>query len=245
MVQLNVILVGAGGIGAHAAQALHRQGHWVVAIDGDVVSESNLDRQLFIEDDLGLLKVFVLASKGWLNRSVHQYLTHDRELWQTACSYAHVDQPYVLFGAVDNMAARRTILAMGDWLHGQGKKVTVILCGNEENDAEAIAYAPGLTLKHPYQLVPEMETSDDGHDPLRSCTAGPAAPQTYLANLTAAVIGLQLMKLWAIDLPRALPCLTETEQETLIRRSAQRIVYQKGLFLHTPEKETVSYGLPT
>jgi hypothetical protein len=237
-------MVGAGGIGAHLAQALHRQSLSVIGVDGDKVSPSNIDRQLFTADHIGLPKVEVLAERGWLTHSVFRYLAVDTVFWDNLDAFIPRGAPVIVLGAVDNMAARRTLVQLTDWLvQSRNRVVTLVMGGNETDDAEAVAYAPGLTPKHPYVLIPEMETSNDGHDPLRSCTAGPASQQTYLANLTAAVLTLQLANVWS-SLPGIKSGLTPTEWTLLVGRLPQRIVWQKGLFLHTPERVTVSHDYP-
>lgn len=55
----NVAVVGIGGVGGHAAEALVRAGVGnITVIDGDVVQESNINRQIFaLETNIGALKV--------------------------------------------------------------------------------------------------------------------------------------------------------------------------------------------
>ncbi len=62
-----VLLIGVGGVGSHVAVALCRTGIGQLEIvDFDVVDESNLGRQYYDVNDVGVLKVE--AMKGHLNR---------------------------------------------------------------------------------------------------------------------------------------------------------------------------------
>lgn len=58
-----VAIIGCGGLGSNAAVMLVRAGVGrLVLIDFDVVSESNLNRQAFFADQVGLLKTDALAA---------------------------------------------------------------------------------------------------------------------------------------------------------------------------------------
>jgi len=62
-----VLIIGVGGVGSHVAVALCRAGIGQLEIvDFDVVDESNLGRQYYEVNDVGVLKVE--AMKGHLNR---------------------------------------------------------------------------------------------------------------------------------------------------------------------------------
>lgn len=57
-----VAIIGCGGLGSNAAVMLVRAGvGHLVLIDFDVVSESNLNRQAFFADQIGMLKTEALA----------------------------------------------------------------------------------------------------------------------------------------------------------------------------------------
>ena len=65
LAELNVLVVGVGGVGAYAAEMLVRAGvgHMTI-VDGDVVATSNLNRQLIaLTDTIGLRKTEVLARR--------------------------------------------------------------------------------------------------------------------------------------------------------------------------------------
>ena len=58
-----VAIIGCGGLGSNAAVMLTRAGvGHLTLIDFDTVCESNLNRQAFFADQLGMLKVDALAA---------------------------------------------------------------------------------------------------------------------------------------------------------------------------------------
>ena len=76
-----VLLIGVGGVGSHVAVALCRAGIGQLEIvDFDVVDESNLGRQYYDVNDVGVLKVE--AMKGHLNRMNPkcEVITHNERL---------------------------------------------------------------------------------------------------------------------------------------------------------------------
>jgi sulfur carrier protein ThiS adenylyltransferase len=77
----SVGIAGAGGLGSNCAVALARVGIGKLIIaDFDVVSESNLNRQYFFRDQLGVKKVVALKENiNRINPSV-QIETHDMKL---------------------------------------------------------------------------------------------------------------------------------------------------------------------
>ena len=76
-----VLLIGVGGVGSHVAVAVCRAGIGQLEIvDFDVVDESNLGRQYYDVNDVGVLKVE--AMKGHLNRMnpTCEVITHNERL---------------------------------------------------------------------------------------------------------------------------------------------------------------------
>ena len=63
LARVTVAIVGAGGLGSNCAAHLVRAGiRRLILADFDVVSESNLNRQFFFRDQIGLKKVDALAT---------------------------------------------------------------------------------------------------------------------------------------------------------------------------------------
>ena len=112
---INIKLIGVGGTGCMvlrelgrinvALQKLERPGIHVIACDPDVVSESNVGRQLFLENDIGKNKAVSAISK--INR-----------VWGTSwiaepIKHEHVfpeQNPSIIISCVDSVEARRQIV---------------------------------------------------------------------------------------------------------------------------------------
>ena len=63
LAQCHVAVIGCGGLGSNAAAMLARAGVLeLTLIDFDVVEESNLNRQMFFRDQLGMPKTEALAA---------------------------------------------------------------------------------------------------------------------------------------------------------------------------------------
>ena len=84
----NVLVVGVGGVGAYAAEMLVRSGvGHLTLVDGDVVSDTNRNRQLIaLKSTVGRSKVKVLAERLLdINpdvklRLIHEYLRDERTI---------------------------------------------------------------------------------------------------------------------------------------------------------------------
>lgn len=181
----NIIVVGCGGVASWLMQPLIRvvKGHGdplIHLVDGDVLEEKNLERQLFNELDIGKKKSVALAARyevQYPGLEVHDdYLIEGMDfpaasLW-LCCA--------------DNHAARRLTLSYVDQLGGRA-----IIGGNEYTDAEAYIYDPAWkeTALDPRVYYPEILTDEAG-DPTRPQTcqgmAAIANPQLVLANQQAA-----------------------------------------------------------
>jgi sulfur carrier protein ThiS adenylyltransferase len=74
-------IAGAGGLGSNAAAALARSGvHKLVIADFDKVSASNLNRQFFFRDQIGLYKVEALKRNLKRINPFSEYEIHTRKL---------------------------------------------------------------------------------------------------------------------------------------------------------------------
>jgi sulfur carrier protein ThiS adenylyltransferase len=71
-------IAGAGGLGSNVAAALVRTGiHQLVIADFDVVSASNLNRQFYFRDQIGVKKVFALRDNLFKINDKAIIKTHD------------------------------------------------------------------------------------------------------------------------------------------------------------------------
>ena len=107
-----VAIIGCGGLGSNAAVMLTRAGvGHLVLIDFDTVCESNLNRQAFFADQLGMLKVDALAANlRRIRPEVDLTLVSER---LTAATLADaVDGADVAIEAVDAAGTKATITAV-------------------------------------------------------------------------------------------------------------------------------------
>ncbi|HEX8460317.1 MAG TPA: HesA/MoeB/ThiF family protein [Segetibacter sp.] len=110
LLQSKVLVVGAGGLGVPVLQYLTAMGVGTIGIaDGDVVSLSNLNRQvLYAEDDIGKPKVEVAAAKlSLLNSSVEIIPVESNVSVKNAIEL--FEQYDVVIDATDNIATRYLI----------------------------------------------------------------------------------------------------------------------------------------
>jgi hypothetical protein len=193
----NIVIVGCGGVASYLVPALVRTllaatGGLceLTLVDGDTLEDRNLDRQLFREDQIGLNKADALKA-----------LLTERQKITVIPEYFHegVDLPEhaCYIGCVDNHPARVALLSVAD-----NNRSMVIICGNEETDADAYFYHPSWrdTPRDPRVRFPTLLT-DHRDDPLRrgaGCTGEEAVMasggQTPIANFVAAAFALHLFQ---------------------------------------------------
>jgi ThiF family len=183
-------IIGCGGVGSWLAPSLcllvgEKN---VVPIDGDMLEEKNLNRQLFDEDDIGAYKSVALSEKYHCD-SINNYYTfgciqHSPSDW--------------LFCCADNNPARLSVLRACDHF---GCKA--IFAANETTSSEAYVYLPRWqgTGLDPRIYYPSILT-DHADDPLRpeGCTgeAQKRNPQLVSANFSAAALAQNLFVLWGM-----------------------------------------------
>lgn len=113
---IKIIQVGAGGNGGYLVQkiartlnALNRTIDYIL-IDGDIVEEHNLQRQPFLDEDVGLNKAAVLverySSAYDIQMAFKDSYIYDISDLQNVC-YSDPDSFVLLIGAVDNNASRQ------------------------------------------------------------------------------------------------------------------------------------------
>lgn len=212
---VKVIMLGAGGTGAHIAPHLYRLLYALdrpvkfIICDGDKVEEKNLVRQNFTEADLGENKAKVVAERysdvfGLETSYVPHFIESAERLealiepqkFDTGRSVTSpktrrierevISELVILIGAVDNNRSRK--LCHEVFL--KAKELIYIDSGNGEYTGQivcGIRRASKTIYKPVGQLYPEVNAPEDLFPTEVSCAeASVSAPQTIVANLMAA-----------------------------------------------------------
>ena len=185
----NIFQIGAGGTGSHLVQHISRLiasnetiakrvGSYTI-VDGDIVEQKNVGRQLFVPQDTGKYKAEVLArryssaygvSLGYVNQMLCAPFVDE------LIPLGSLNTPTLIIGAVDSARARRLIFEEIEkvqetrktiwWLDaGNGRETGQIMLGNT---ARADRLRAGLEeafieyLPYPAVLFPDLidETLD-------------------------------------------------------------------------------------
>jgi tRNA A37 threonylcarbamoyladenosine dehydratase len=120
-----VVVVGIGGVGSWAAEALARSGVGAITlIDLDHIAESNTNRQIHaLEDDYGKAKVTAMAARiaainpGCLIEAIEQFVSEDN----VAALLPRCD---AVLDCIDQVSAKAALIA---YCRAQG--VVVVTCG--------------------------------------------------------------------------------------------------------------------
>ncbi|AOY97747.1 thiamine biosynthesis protein ThiF (plasmid) [Cupriavidus sp. USMAA2-4] len=199
-----VVVVGAGGTGSALLPNLARLHHAMVELghpggiactvfDDDTVSESNVGRQGFYPNDVGLHKAPLLVNRlnnlmgtRW-EAQVRRIGSRDR----LACD--------LVIGCVDTRAARKAILSSMEGSYGA---CYYLDCGNETDRGQVILGQVGKRmpqrLPHVGDLFPElMDPKGDATDTAPSCSMEEALrKQSLVINQAIAVQAYNL--LWTL-----------------------------------------------
>lgn len=107
---IDVNVIGAGGTGCQVLTSLARincallqlghPGMHVTIIDGDIVTKSNLGRQLFMETEVGLNKAIVLATR------INRFFGFDWDAVREHYPYDNAPTANITITCVDNVKAR-------------------------------------------------------------------------------------------------------------------------------------------
>lgn len=215
-------VVGAGGTGSYFIPNLIRQisitnkirkmegflPHQVILIDGDQVSESNLNRQNFIRNDLGEYKAEVLANRygsafGITVPFLNDYVTSSHQFMTTISSQLHFlsnDYIPVIVECVDNNKTRFLIHSTYQLLSQQLPMVYSISSGNEELTGQVVCgfkynsrhysnHTNDVLFNLPAvgEMFPEVLLAEDKLPTELSCDeAAVSSPQNIMTNITAA-----------------------------------------------------------
>lgn len=196
------IVVGAGGAGGWICALLAKSDPGrVVVVDADVVTEKNLDRQLFSEEDVGRNKAQAMAgflsSRGVLAEARPEYLAPSGKLYD---ELRNIAEPVRLFSCPDNHPARMACLKLADDRAADGLPTAVAVAGNEYESASADAYFPQWrgTARDFRIRYPEV-ARDVRNDPLNPPCTGEileSEPQLALYNCLGALSAAWLMDAW-------------------------------------------------
>lgn len=140
---VSIALIGCGGTGSHLAQtlakiAVHRRSIGgpeleLLFVDGDLVEQKNVGRQLFSPSDIGKNKAEVLAAR--FNAVFGLQIAAQPSMLTAPLRRLTSAGRGILVGAVDNAAARQQIAAS---LHHWGPKALWIDCGNHEHSGQVL-----------------------------------------------------------------------------------------------------------
>jgi PRTRC genetic system ThiF family protein len=114
--KISVIVVGAGGTGSHLLTTLARMnaalinldypGFHVTVWDDDEVSESNIGRQNFATEDIGLNKAEVITTR------INRFFGFDWDVIPKRYTPTIDNQSNIIISCVDNIATRRKIIGL-------------------------------------------------------------------------------------------------------------------------------------
>ena len=193
---VNVVLIGAGGTGSHMLTGLAQLHHAMLALghpgglnvtvyDDDVVSVTNVGRQMFFPSDVGHNKADVLVNRINMAMGVNWRSVPDR----FEKTVAHTD---LVIGCVDNRATRK-------FLHGQKpwSPIYWLDMGNMQSGGQIILgeIGRGKSLPNVGDLFPEtIDDSLDAVDDTPSCSMAEALEkQSLFINRGMALFGLNLL----------------------------------------------------
>lgn len=127
--QAHIAVVGIGGVGSWAAEALARSGvGQITLVDFDHVAESNINRQIqAITDTVGMAKVEAMRQRiGQINpdcvvRCIEEFATPD--------NWAAMAEQGAFTAVIDACDQVRTKIALAAWAHAQGSASLFITVG--------------------------------------------------------------------------------------------------------------------
>ena len=224
---VKVVMLGAGGTGGYVAPYLFRLLHMLdrparfIICDGDLVEAKNLDRQNFVEADLGENKARVLSERysavlGMETEYVPNFIETLPELmtliepgeWETdgyprrkvremvlllGCVDKRTKEMVLLLGCVDNNKTRQ----LCHQAFHQSEELIYIDSGNGSYTGQVVCGVRknGRTVRKPIGGVhPEMLKITDRFPSEVSCAeAAQADPQSIVANVTAAPTAILTM----------------------------------------------------
>ncbi len=187
-----IYIIGCGGGGSWLAHVMSKliDPSGIVLVDGDMLEEKNLDRQLFSEEDIGKNKAAALAAK---------LKTKFSDQWYSEYLFNHEPQDW-LFGCVDNNPGRNAVLKSCDLYDCKA-----IIPANEVHSSEAYVYLPEWRNTHldPRKYYPDIINDDTG-DPARRAIGciekiKEGNVQLVTANFMSAALASHQFVAWAME----------------------------------------------
>jgi hypothetical protein len=192
----NILIIGAGGVTSHMLPQLLKMcdpnGSKIAIVDGDILEERNLDRQLFLDRHIGLNKASAL-------KRLYPQISVKPEFFTRGNAKEILDEcnPAVVFVAVDNHQTRAIILDYLDEMDG----TTGIFGVNEYFDSQSYAYKSEWINTHadPRIRYPEI-TKDKSINPT-SCQgeAAESTPQLAIANAMSGCMMMHMFWIWVVN----------------------------------------------
>jgi len=208
--QVRIALVGCGGTGSQMLTGLarlhtamlalgHPGGIAVTAYDPDVISKSNVGRQLYSPSDVGQNKAVLLVHRlnaffglGW--KAVPSRFE--------STTFGYNDRPHIIIGCVDTKAARREI---ADFTFNNPTHYWLD-AGNKESVGQVVLGQPAfrhdqrkrvdrqMDLPCVHVLFPEIMDESEPEDDTPSCSlAESLEKQSLFINQQVATCALQLL----------------------------------------------------
>lgn len=171
--QLHIGVVGVGGVGSWAVEALARSGVGrITLIDNDTIALSNVNRQLHtLDSTVGRAKVAVMAERiGEINPACQVHAIDDFLTMQTLGDYIDQERGYdYVIDAIDSIKFKAALIN-----HCRRNKIPVIMTGG----------AGGLTDPTKIQIADLSKTHNDAlaakvRAQLRSDYGFPAAGKRF------------------------------------------------------------------
>lgn len=107
-----VLIVGVGGVGSYAAEALARSGvGTLILVDGDVVAPSNLNRQIHaVYETIGCSKTQVMKQRILSYRSDCEVICHDLFYTEEAAERLFAQPIDFVVDAIDTMSSKLSLI---------------------------------------------------------------------------------------------------------------------------------------
>lgn len=198
-----IVIVGAGGIGSNLFQKITRYApsrYNILLIDGDIVEEKNILRQMFTMADVGRNKAEVLTTKA--NNTLTQRNSFYDDYLPTKKGYGvkKIQQltsgadEIILFGCVDNHPIRRELELFFEQCDCE---CLYIDSANGESSGDVVSvykHKVGAVRGAVRSMYDASVLFDNENDPTNSCGVQLDAGniQTLIANDKAAIIALEV-----------------------------------------------------